>query len=155
METTELLHSMKTVPILTVHAVSIVNVKNQRNCVDVVQVQVMVMLLSWMMMIVMFAEQNLKMTLISFVLSDVLVDDQHPHLPLALDVVDNNDNDDVHLCHMTSGESMRRSEVGKKLSRLKLEHLLPRRQVVFLVARLMFLNGAPPVPYTNTRHHNR
>ena len=150
-----LLHSMKTVPILTVHEVSIVNVKNQRNCVDVVQVQVMVALLSWMMMIVMFAEQNLKMTLISFVLSDVLVDDQHPHLPLALDGVDNNDNDDVHLCHMTSGESMRRSEVGKKLSRLKLEHLLPRRQVVFLVARLMFLNGTPPVPYTNTRHHNR
>ena len=106
-------------------------------------------------MIVMFAEQNLKMTLISFVLSDVLVDDQHPHLPLALDGVDNNDNEDVHLCHMTSGESMRRSEVGKKLSRLKLEHLLPRRQVVFLVARLMFLNGAPPVPYTNMRHHNR
>lgn len=148
-----LLHSMKTVPTLTVHAVSIVNVKNQRNCVDVVQVQVIVALLSWMMMIVMFAEQNLKMTLISFVLSDVLGDDQHPRLPL--DGVDSDDNDDVHLCHMTSGESMRRSEVGKKLSRLKLEHLLPRRQVVFLVARLMFLNGAPPVPYTNTRHHNR
>ena len=104
-------------------------------------------------MIMMFAEQNLKMTLISFVLSDVLGDDQHPRLPL--DGVDSDDNDDVHLCHMTSGESMRRSEVGKKLSRLKLEHLLPRRQVVFLVARLMFLNGTPPVPYTNTRHHNR
>ena len=113
METTELLHSMKTVPILTVHAVSIVNVKNQRNCVDVVQVQVQVIvaLLSWMMMIVMSAEQNLKMTLISFVLSDVLGDDQHPRLPL--DGVDSDDNDDVHLCHMTSEESMRRSEVGK------------------------------------------